>query len=216
MIYAALPDGTRVAADPSLRRADAACPACASPLIAHCGSLVAWHWAHRSSDCDPWSEPESAWHLAWKQAAETDRRAHVEVVRTVDGETHRADIVLPGGLIIELQHGYLSVEDIAAREQFWGRRLVWLYDADRFRDRIHWGSRGGFWWRNGARSMATHQREVWWHIDNELLLVELRVVTVQAGDGAQKRILGRIRARETVDSKYPSLRRPAFDDRPGA
>lgn len=206
MIYAALPDGTRATAQPAHRRAGASCPTCTSPVIPHCGPLVTWHWAHESADCDTWSEPESAWHLAWKKAAEIDRNARIEVVRTVDGKTHRADIILPGGLMIELQHGYLSVEDIAARERFWGRRLVWLYDAARFQDRIHWGSKGGFWWKNGALSMATHQREVWWHLHDQLLLVELHVVEVTPDhDESPKRILGRVRAREDIESKYPSF-----------
>lgn len=206
MIYASLPDGSRSTADPELRGAGASCPTCAGPVIPHCGPLVTWHWAHQSTDCDPWSEPESAWHLAWKKAAEADRNARVEVVRTNGEEIHRADIVLPGGLVIELQHGYLSTDEIAARERFWGPRLVWLYDTARFQERIHWGSKGGFWWKNGALSMATHQREVWWHLNNELLLVDLHVVEVTPdADESPKRILGRVRAREVIESKYPSF-----------
>jgi hypothetical protein len=103
-------------------------------MIAKCGPIVAWHWAHAvGGDCEPWSEPESAWHLAWKERF-VDAGCQVEVPIVRDGERHRADVVLPGGRVVELQHGYLKPDAIWEREAFY-RDVVWLYDADRFWDR---------------------------------------------------------------------------------
>lgn len=45
----------------------AKCPICKEPVIAKCGDINIWHWAHKSKkDCDPWAEPESLWHINWK------------------------------------------------------------------------------------------------------------------------------------------------------
>jgi len=38
------------------------CPLCEKPVIAHCRERYVWHWKHQGS-CDPWSEPETEWHL---------------------------------------------------------------------------------------------------------------------------------------------------------
>ncbi|MBN8609165.1 MAG: hypothetical protein J0L92_01170 [Deltaproteobacteria bacterium] len=112
--------GSRVEATPGGR---AACPGCAEPVVAKCGELVTWHWAHASgrTDCDPWWEPETPWHREWKSHAPLERQ---EVVRG----SHRADVVLPDGYVIELQHSPISPEEIREREAFYGR-MAWLFDA---------------------------------------------------------------------------------------
>jgi hypothetical protein len=46
-----------------------------------------------------------------------------------NGETHRADAVLPDGKIIELQHSRISPEEIRERELFYGEKLVWIFDC---------------------------------------------------------------------------------------
>lgn len=120
MIYG-IRDGRRVVATPG---AKAECPCCNGKLVAKCGRLVAWHWAHESVECDPWSEGESAWHLDWKDLAPADRR---EVVRG----PHRADLVGPGGGVVELQHSAISVDEIEERERFYGK-MVWVFDATEF------------------------------------------------------------------------------------
>ena len=40
----------------------ATCPMCGGKVIAKCGDIMSWHWAHEASDCDTWSEGESDWH----------------------------------------------------------------------------------------------------------------------------------------------------------
>jgi hypothetical protein len=98
------------------------CPCCGGLLIAKCGQINAHHWAHESrDDCDTWSESIGPWHLWWQNLV---RPAFVEVVR---GQ-HRADIAGNGGVVVELQHSFISAEEIAAREAFYGN-MIWLFDA---------------------------------------------------------------------------------------
>lgn len=175
--------------------AHARCPHCDGELVAKCGSIVIWHWAHRHADCDPWVEPETAWHLRWKQYF-LERGHDIEVTREVDGERHRADVVLRSGAIVELQWGYQAVTVIHERERFWTRvapGLAWIYAADRFAKRIHWTDRG-FWWKHGAQSTTQHTTPVWWDLSGELLHVSLalgeRHDTFGFADG--HRVVGRV------------------------
>lgn len=99
------------------------CPICGSTVRAKCGRIVVWHWAHEArDDCDTWAEPDTLWHHEWQEIAPRHRR------EVVIGE-HRADIVTHDGRVIELQHSYLPPEQISAREQHYGHRMAWLFDA---------------------------------------------------------------------------------------
>jgi hypothetical protein len=44
-------------------------------------------------------------------------------------ESHRADVMLPEGTIIEFQHSTISTTDIASREKFYGGQLIWVFDT---------------------------------------------------------------------------------------
>jgi hypothetical protein len=121
MIYA-LKEGVRARATPG---ATGFCPGCGEELIARCGNVNVWHWAHQASgDCDDWYEPETAWHLGWKSVADPER---CEVVMG----SHRADIVDKKGVVIELQHSSISSEQIKEREEFY-QSMVWIVDAREF------------------------------------------------------------------------------------
>ncbi|HYK70357.1 MAG TPA: competence protein CoiA family protein [Streptosporangiaceae bacterium] len=113
-------NGGRIMATPGAR---ASCPACESLVIAKCGQIVSWHWAHESvADCDEWAEPDSGWHLHWQSAVPEDRR---EVVFA----PHRADAVAADGTVVELQHSSISTAEIAERESFYGKRMIWIFDV---------------------------------------------------------------------------------------
>jgi hypothetical protein len=83
-------------------------------------------------DCDPWSEPETEWHLNWKSKfSESDRE--VTLKDNVTGEFHRADVMsetAKGPIVVEFQHSSISAEEQSAREEFYGRygRLFWVLD----------------------------------------------------------------------------------------
>lgn len=110
----------------------AVCPCCKAEVIAKCGTMVVQHWAHRSSDCDPWSEPESEWHQFWKAAAAPPERREVVI------GPHRADAMLESGIVVEIQRSPLSVKEIAEREAFYADNcggMVWVLSEERSRSR---------------------------------------------------------------------------------
>ncbi len=116
-------------ADTASGRAEAApglagtCPSCGHPCRPKCGKIVIWHWAHHArGDCDPWSEPMTEWHLGWQRAVPPERR---EVVMG----PHRADIVTASGGVVEIQHSPIPVDMIGEREEFYGERMAWIFDA---------------------------------------------------------------------------------------
>lgn len=129
MLYA-VKEGERIPATPKQR---ALCPGCGQPVIAKCGEINVWHWAHQVSDCDAWSEGETDWHLEWK-----GRFKQVEVTIRRDGEWHRADAMTDGGWVIEFQHSPISPEQMQTREKFYGD-MVWIFDATKARDADMYG-----------------------------------------------------------------------------
>ncbi len=118
MLYARSDIGVSVAASVGSR---GVCPLCGCDLRPKCGKVYAWHWAHFAKDCDPWGEPEGPWHRAWKEVFTRD-------CREVSMPPHRADIRLPSGRVIELQHSTISVGEIRERESFY-RDMLWIFDA---------------------------------------------------------------------------------------
>ncbi|HEU5087968.1 MAG TPA: competence protein CoiA family protein [Roseiflexaceae bacterium] len=159
MLYARTPDNEPIEPAPGLR---ALCPDCHEPVLAKCGAINVWHWAHeRGDDCDTWSEAESKWHRAWK--AHWPMRL-VEVSMQRDGVRHRADIVGRAGVVLELQHSSITPVEIAAREAFYGR-MVWVFDArdvwdgDRFLPRNR-GSHITFRWKQPRKHIAACKQMV--------------------------------------------------------
>src|SRR5437868_13597788 len=109
--------------------ARALCPVCDSTVLAKCGSIVVHHWAHEAGeDCDPWFEPETEWHRAWKSMFPQDR------IEVPFGE-HRADVLTRRGTVVELQNSRISPEEIHARERFY-KQMVWVVNAGPFLDRL--------------------------------------------------------------------------------
>jgi competence CoiA-like predicted nuclease len=158
---------------------------------------VTRHWAHIARECDPWAQPETEWHRGWKLHF-LRAGAHIEVVMGERRE-HRADVLLPNGRVIELQSGFLSVEQIAEREAFYGQRLVWLYRCD-WQERLHFGRRG-FWWKHGAKSMARHIRPVWWDCLDEGEVVRVSLGLNDAGSRVLGKVLARSRSTISVSSR---------------
>lgn len=107
----------------------AACPSCGADVVAKCGDLRVWHWAHRNvRTCDLWWESETEWHRAWKNEFPEGWQ---EVVHTAqNGEKHVADVKTEIGMVIEFQHSFLKADERAAREAFY-RKMVWVVDGRR-------------------------------------------------------------------------------------
>ena len=134
-------DGEKIRAWPGLT---AACPGCGGEVVAKCGEIVEWHWAHKAKDCDAWSEPESEWHLGWKA------RFPVDWQEVVMGP-HRADVKTPRG-VIEFQKSAISAAEIRERERFYGQ-MIWVVDASNFNLERHLD-----WHRNRFMQIKSYPR----------------------------------------------------------
>jgi hypothetical protein len=127
----ALCNGQRQEAQPNL---SGQCPACDQAMIAKCGDVKDWHWAHKGRRiCDPWWENETEWHRAWKGQFPKEWQ---EIVHQADnGEKHIADVKTDQGWVIEFQHSPIESEERRSRDTFYSK-LVWVVDgARRKRDR---------------------------------------------------------------------------------
>lgn len=111
-------------------RTHALCPVCRQEVIAHCGKIRMWHWAHKK-DCqcsDQWWENETEWHRHWKEEFPENWR-EVVLQDEATGEIHRADVKLQNsGLVLEFQHSAIDPQEFQSRVNFY-RNMVWVADA---------------------------------------------------------------------------------------
>ena len=122
----ALVNGQRQDAQPSL---SGKCPACDHPMVAKCGEVRIWHWAHEGSrSCDPWWENETEWHRAWKGQFPVNWQEVVHQAET--GEKHIADVKTDRGWVIEFQRSYLQPEERRSRDAFYPK-LIWVVNGTR-------------------------------------------------------------------------------------
>jgi hypothetical protein len=101
-------------------------------VIAKCGEINIWHWAHRKAEsCDDWYEPETEWHRNWKLIF---GKEHTEVVIQKDGIRHIADIKTKDNVIIELQNSPIQKQVVQRREIFYGERMLWVINGVGFKE----------------------------------------------------------------------------------
>ncbi len=127
----ALINGQKTIAEPTLK---GKCQYCDSTVVAKCGKINIWHWAHiPKKDCDKWWENETEWHRDWKNYFNIKNQ---EVIHfSEDGEKHIADIKTDDGLVIELQNSSISFEEIQSRNNFY-KNIIWIVNGDSFRERF--------------------------------------------------------------------------------
>lgn len=152
MIWAIL-DNQRIEATPKQK---ALCPLCNQEVISKCGSIKIWHWAHKQQEeCDSFGEPESEWHLSWKnqfpkecqevtiekciseycynshETTGQDGHAPCNHINCNDCEfvIHRTDVKTEEGIIIEFQNSPLSFEKIEERETFYDN-MIWVLNGN--------------------------------------------------------------------------------------
>lgn len=124
MKYAVV-NGERQEAKPGL---SGTCACCGNKVIAKCGKLRSWHWAHCGKRmCDPWWE-ESEWHRAWKGLFPQEWQEIIHYAP--NGEKHIADVKTDQGCVIELQHSKIKPEERKAREDFY-KNMIWIVDGTR-------------------------------------------------------------------------------------
>lgn len=109
----------------------ALCPHCYSQVIAKCGSFKIWHWAHEKKHCDSWYEPETEWHLNWKEKFGIN---NVEIRIQIGGQYHVADVVTKDNVVIEFQNSPIKINTILERENFYGPKMLWIVNASLFKE----------------------------------------------------------------------------------
>jgi competence CoiA-like predicted nuclease len=115
--------GERIKAQPRLK---GKCSYCGEELIPKCGTIKVWHWAHKAdADCDSWYEPETIWHIEWKNNFPEDWH---EVIVEKEEKKHIADIKTSDGKVIEFQNSPICIKDIRDREFFYGD-MVWVING---------------------------------------------------------------------------------------
>ncbi len=150
------------------KKSIAKCPLCKSEVIAKCGEIKIWHWAHKNlEDCDVWTEPESLWHREWKN------KVYSECCEVKIGN-HRADIFF-NNLVIELQNSLISPESIIERERYY-KNMIWLFNAEEFAENISIRPKDNyvsFRWRYPRKSQWYITKPLFWDFDgNKILMVK--------------------------------------------
>lgn len=147
---------TEIGREEATPGAKGTCPCCGGGVIAKCGNLVSWHWAHVHRDCDPWYEPETDWHKAWKASFPKEWQ---EVVCG----PHRADVKTPE-LVVEFQKSHLSLPDLKAREAFYNR-MAWVLHEELITPQSFYGPEraAGFLldWRNHLHLLLPRYWRQW-------------------------------------------------------
>jgi len=135
----------------------AKCPICKTDVISKCGVVKEWHWSHKSlTDCDDWSEPESAWHLKWKSYFPKEQQE-------VTIENHRADIQTKDYLIIELQNSSIAADDICDREMFY-EKMIWLLNGETLGKNIELRDKGSYFtfvWKHPPKSWWNNSKPIY-------------------------------------------------------
>jgi hypothetical protein len=122
----ALANEQRLEAQPGL---SGKCPSCEAPMVAKCGEVKIWHWAHQGKRvCDHWWENETEWHRAWKSQFPDDWQEIVH--RAEDGEKHIADVKTDLDWVIEFQYSHIKPDERRSRDSFYPK-LAWVVNGDR-------------------------------------------------------------------------------------
>ncbi len=135
----------------------AKCPICDEDVIAKCGKIKVWHWAHKNkSDCDSWYEPESQWHKDWKNK-------YPKELQEFTMGCHRADIRTRDRWVIELQNSTISQQDIIDRELYY-KRMIWLINGGTLCKGLRLRKKDGkvtFRWKNPPKSWWVSNKEIY-------------------------------------------------------
>ena len=192
----AIVDGQRREASPGLH---GCCPGCGGPVRAKCGEVLTWHWAHLTAECDPWSEPESQWHLNWKA------RFPEQYQEVVVGP-HRADVKGPVA-VLEVQKSQIAPEMIREREEFYGE-MLWMLKGEDFADRLKIKYRGRgvycFEWKHPRKTWSAAERRLLIDIKGEVFEIT-RINPARTPWTGQGRFISGIELFEAVCGKGEEL-----------
>lgn len=166
--------GERIKATP---KAEAVCDLCNGELIPKCGEIKIWHWAHKSLvDCDSWYEPESEWHINWKNKFPKEQQE----VRM--GE-HKADIRNKWNMVIELQNSSISSENIFAREEYYNS-MIWLLNGESLCSGIELRKKGNiitFRWKHPNKSLWVATKNLYVDLNYRRYYLEEKISKILRG-----------------------------------
>lgn len=152
------------------------CPICKSEVISKCGDINIWHWSHKNmDDCDSWSSGETLWHREWKNNF-PEKNQEVTIKGTLfSPKSHRADVKLDNGLVIEFQSSPITSEEITERESFYGD-MIWVIKLSKNNHIRTTGTYGNnsysFRWLYPRKSFWYSNRPVYVDIGNEVILLK--------------------------------------------
>jgi len=116
----ALVDGVRRVPTPG---AKGICTGCGEELVAKCGQVNAWHWAHLPASECPYKDDHSVWKNVWKGFFPDE-----QVERWINGV--RVDIVGKGNIYIMLCDTSPSPEEAEKMEDLFGDKLAWILNGN--------------------------------------------------------------------------------------
>jgi hypothetical protein len=153
------------------------CPDCRERLTPRRGRVLAWHWAHPSSDRSP-ARPgchgeETAWHLTWKTAYLTFPGWRVEEPVVTPAGLFRADAYNPATrrireFVHSLSEAYVAKHLALTQSAF---DVLWLFDGEQFVAERRRPLRGGAYrhllkpkarWLHGRIGGLVHWSESLW------------------------------------------------------
>ena len=107
------------------------CLCCGADVIAKCGKIRCWHWAHKNNKECPYSkkEPKTQWHLDWQNYFPKEWQ-EVRCTDEQTGKIHIADIKTSNGLVVEFQHSAINSEERLSRERY-HKNMIWVVDGTR-------------------------------------------------------------------------------------
>jgi competence CoiA-like predicted nuclease len=112
--------------DKTIHKNNIFCKCCDSPMIGKKGTIKKHHFSHKNKqECDSWLQYKTEWHIFWQNLFNIEKQ---EVIIVKDDIRHIADIV-SNGKVIEVQHSNISLENVQARELFYGN-MIWLLDGN--------------------------------------------------------------------------------------
>jgi competence CoiA-like predicted nuclease len=172
MLYALNSENQKIRAYPKGR---GVCPLCGSDMIAKCGKIIIWHWAHKElTKCDSFRESETEWHRGWKSDI-VPECCEVILENWIDGELeerHIADIRNDNGTVIELQHSRINVYDIGIREIFY-KDMVWVLDAIQFRKHLTFYKKENYFsfkWKYPWKSFWDADKPIFLHVGENIII----------------------------------------------
>lgn len=158
------------------------CPECNEEVIAKCGQINIWHWAHRSNSNCPMSDGETEWHLSWK------KKFFPEDVEVKLGN-RRADIYFDNK-ILEIQNSSITPEETKQRhiDYFPYGSIYWIFNgydfADNFNHRLTKKRTGEFfYWKWPRKSILSSVGRKFIDFHNGDLFEIIKVYTDNKGFG---------------------------------